>query len=418
MNMDPTVPRRPDGTAPPPLAHGVAAPPPGNPIPPGAPTSPIVHGPPPGWTPTGAPAPPHAPGTPPGEAAGTYRTDGVYRGDRAPAPGGERPLAPHAQQAAGSGPAPTPTPDAQRAFAPGAGAVGGSASGPASAPLPGVGDEPGAVTGPMGVRETSGVQVRLGTRGGRGRRERARAERAAGERPGPGEHPGERPGKRAGKRAGIVAGGVVALAALVMAGVVLSSSTREGEAGNAAFGGEGGERPNGTASVPLPEAGKPVEVGTADGSRYRIAAVTAGVSDGTMPSTHSAAPSGTSYPYIEYLLTNPKDERVLLDFPGDVFVKAELVAADARGRCMPQAGVPEEMCTPPTRSRVVKTLVGGEPIQGEGGDKWMPPGSSYLVRATVTVPVDRRIDGTDLGLYIWKQLYMNDQLAKPAPFPS
>ncbi|WP_051301382.1 hypothetical protein [Actinomadura rifamycini] len=272
----------------------------------------------------------------------------------------------------------------------------------------------------MGTRETSGVQVRLGARGGRARRERARAERAADEwsRPGgyPGDGPGGRSGKRAGRRAGVVAAGVVALAGLVMAGVVLSSSTREDEAGNAALG--GAERPNGTASVPLPEAGKPVEVGTADGSRYRIAAVTAGVSDGAMPSAQSAAPSGTSYPYIEYLLTNPKDEQVLLDFPGDVFVKADLVADDARGRCMPQAGVPEDMCTPPTKSRVVKTLAGGEPIAGDGGDKWMPPGSSYLVRATVTVPVDRRIDGTDLGLFIWRQLYVNDQLAKPAPFPS
>ncbi|MEV5831744.1 hypothetical protein AB0L25_39890 [Spirillospora sp. NPDC052242] len=386
---------------------------------------------------------PEAPGTsgmrPPGAAAGPYRTDGVYRGDRPPAPtapGDHRPAAPGTTQPSGPALAQASVPEDRRVFAPGDGPGfvpgAGQPSGPAmpqpsasgAGPGAGAGDEAASTTGPMGTRETSGVQVRLGTRGGRGRRERARAERAADERarpdghPGP-EGPGGRSGRRAGRRAGFVAAAVVALAGLVTAGVVVTSSGREGEAGNAALGGAGGgERPNGTASVPLPEAGKAVEVGTADGSRYRIAAVTAGVSDAAMPSTQSAAPSGTSYPYIEYLLTNPKNERVLLDFPGDVFVKADLVAADARGRCMPQAGVPEDMCTPPTKSRVVKTLAGGELVAGEGGDKWMPPGSSYLVRATVTVPVDRRIDGTDLGLYIWRQLYMNDRLAKPAPFPS
>ncbi|MFV2178209.1 hypothetical protein ACFHW2_07405 [Actinomadura sp. LOL_016] len=368
------MPRRHDGTAPPAPSHDVRPPVSGSPIPPEAPTSPIVHGPPPGWT-------SEASGTsgarPPGEGAGTYRAGGVHGDDPAAtrqdepafAARDERPLAPRQE-------------------------------------------EPASTTGPVGTRETSGVQVRLGSRGGRGRGrgERARAEQAA--------DVGSRPGRRRGKgrRAGLVAAGVVALAGLVMGGVVLSSGTREDGAGQAALGG-GGERPNGTASVALPEAGRPVEVGTADGSRYRIAAVTAGVGDETMASALPAPPSGTSYPYIEYLLTNPKDEKVLLDFPGDVFVKADLVASDARGRCMPQAGVPEDMCTPPTESRVVKALAGGELLPGDGGDKWMPPGSSYLVRATVTVPVDRRIDGTDLGLYVWKQLYVSDQLARPAPFP-
>ena len=336
MNLDPTVSRRPDGTVPADASRDVRRAPYGSPIPPDAPTSPIVHGPPPGWTSE------VSGGRDRGEGAGTYRAGGV-------------PVEP---------------------------------------------DAPAVTTGPMGARETSGVQVRLGSRGGRARRERARAERAAGR---------SRPGR--GGRAGFVAAAVVALAGLVMGGVVLSSGTRESDAGNAASGGP--ERPNGSASAALPPAGAPVVVGTADGSRYRVAAVTAGVHDEAMRS----APSGRSYPYIEYILTNPKDEKVLLDFPGDVFVRARLVAADARGRCMPQAGVPEDMCTPPTRSRVVEPLAGGDLLPGTGGDKWMPPGSSYLVRTTVGVPVDRRIAGTDLGLYIWKQLYVSDQLAKPAPFP-
>ncbi len=47
----------------------------------------------------------------------------------------------------------------------------------------------------------------------------------------------------------------------------------------------------------------------------------------------------------------------------------------------------------------------------------MPPGSAFLVRATVDVPVDRDLKRSDLGLFVWKQLYMADQLAKQAPFP-
>jgi hypothetical protein len=33
------------------------------------------------------------------------------------------------------------------------------------------------------------------------------------------------------------------------------------------------------------------------------------------------------------------------------------------------------------------------------------------------VPVSERTKRTDLRLYVWKQLYMADQLAKEAPFP-
>jgi len=35
----------------------------------------------------------------------------------------------------------------------------------------------------------------------------------------------------------------------------------------------------------------------------------------------------------------------------------------------------------------------------------------------VQVPVDKRLKLGDLRLYIWKQLYMDDQTAKLAPFP-
>ncbi|MDL4821032.1 hypothetical protein [Actinomadura opuntiae] len=258
------------------------------------------------------------------------------------------------------------------------------------------GEEPSGA-GPMGVRETSGVQVRLGSR------TRARQ---------------ERPRRRGGRRGGLVAGGVLALAALVTAGLVLTPGSGDDK------GGDGGPAPATAEQRPaggsgrLPRTGTPVEVGTADGSKYRLAAVGGGVSDdGVVTTFQSSPPSGTSFAYIEYVLSNPTGHKVLLDFPGDVFVKRDLVTKAARGRCMPQAGVPEDMCTPPTQSRVVRRLAGGDLVPGDGGDKYLPPGASYLVRATVDVPVARRLTRPDMGLYVWKQLYMADQLAKQVPFP-
>lgn len=254
-------------------------------------------------------------------------------------------------------------------------------------------EERSSTTGPMGVRETSGVQVRLGSR----ERERERQAR-----------------RRAGRRSGLVAAGVLVLAGLVTIGLLLTPGSGDDD-GTGAAPATGERQPGG--GVELPEAGTPITVGTADGSKYKIAAVTDGVSDGVAATSKSSPPSGTSFAFIEYILSNPTGKRVLLDFPGDVFLKRNLVTPDARGRCMPQAGVPEDMCTPPTKSQVVRRLAGGELAAGDGGDKYLPPGSSFLVRATVDVPVENGIKRSDMGLYVWKQLYMADQLAKQAPFP-
>jgi hypothetical protein len=256
--------------------------------------------------------------------------------------------------------------------------------------------------GPMGARETSGVQVRLGSRALE-RQERNR-----------------RRGGRGGRRGGLIAGGVLVLAAAVAAGLLLMPRS-----GGDKGGGDGGpapataeQRPTGVQGR-MPRTGTPIEVGTADGSKYRLAAVGGGVSDdGVVTTFQSSPPSGTSFAYIEYVLSNPTGHKVLLDFPGDVFVKRALVTKAAQGRCMPQAGVPEDMCTPPTQSQVVRRLKGGDLIPGDGGDKYLSPGASYLVRAMVDVPVARRLTRADMGLYVWKQLYMANQLARQVPFPS
>jgi hypothetical protein len=165
----------------------------------------------------------------------------------------------------------------------------------------------------------------------------------------------------------------------------------------------------------LPRTGTPIDVATADGSKYRIATVTGGFDERAARSQQS--PPGTSFVYVDYVLTNPSEQQSLLDFPGDVFVRRDLVAPQARGRCVWQPGVPETMCTPPVKSAIVRRLAGGDLQSGDGGDRYLPPGSSFLVRATAEVPVSERTKRTDLRLYVWKQLYMADQLAKEAPFP-
>ncbi|WP_184880767.1 hypothetical protein [Actinomadura livida] len=391
MNMEPVLPRRPGevGNTP---AHGIPAakatpvegtpihPPPslrpgarpgpgartapGAPIPPGAPTNPIVHAAP------GSGEPPRVWGRPPASPP-------------SPLPASPR---------AGSPPprVQVPASEARPETEPrGAAAWAGTSEAQDAYLEPE--DEIPSTPGPMGVRETSGVQVRLGPR----ERELERRARQ----------------RAAGRRSGLVAAGVLVLAGLVTAGVVLTGGSGEGDTSTVAS-------DAGPAGADLPPAGKPIEVGTADGAKYRLATVDSGVNEGAVTTFHSTPPSGTSFPYIEYLLTNPTKDNVLLDFPGDVFVKRALVTPEARGRCMPQAGVPEDMCTPPTKSEVVRRLAGGGLVSGDGGDKYMPPGSTYLVRATVDVPVESGIGRADMGLYVWKQLYLADQLAKPAPFPS
>ena len=218
------------------------------------------------------------------------------------------------------------------------------------------------------------------------------------------------------RRGGLVATAVAAVAvAAVLGGAFFVPPLLEGDDVTPAPQTAGGS--TGAADVPPPPTGTPIDVATADGSKYRLATVTAGLGDRAGGAQQSPPPPGTTYAYIDYVLTNPSGQRSLLDFPGDVFIRRDLVARQARGRCVWQPGVPETMCTPPVRSVVVRRLAGGELEPGEGGDRYLPPGSSYLVRATAEVPVSESTKRADLRLYVWKQLYMADQLAKEAPFP-
>lgn len=356
-------------------------PPSGAPIPPDAPMRPIVQGPPrrgPGGRP-GASEPPHDPHETP---SGAQDIPDVWgRPPESGPPSGPGRPGPH-----GHGPAPEDEgpwgalPEAQDPVLEKAGARFAS-------------DQPG-------PRETAGVEVRLGTRAGERARERERERERERREP-----------RRRGGRGVLAAVGVLVVAGLVAAGLVLTRGADGGGEPQA-----GGPRTQ-LQDVEPPPAGKPVEVGTVDGFRYRLAAVRSGLDKEAARAARGSLPPGTTYPYIDYLLSNPTDDEVLLEYPGDVFLKRNLIVRQARGRCEPKLGVPNYMCTPPTQSKVVRRLIGGELVPGDGGDQYMPPKSTYLVRITVQVPVDSDISSRDLRLYVWEQIYRGTNPALLVPFP-
>ncbi|XRQ11205.1 hypothetical protein ACN3XK_10045 [Actinomadura welshii] len=204
---------------------------------------------------------------------------------------------------------------------------------------------------------------------------------------------------------------MLVLAGLVTIGLVLTPGSGGDEAAEA---NEPGAEP---ANIEPPPAGEPIEIGTADGFKYRLAAVSTGLNEEAVAASQTALPSGTSYPYIDYLLTNPTEQEVLLEYPGDIFVKRDLVASEGLERCEPQGGAPEDMCTPATNSEITQRLVGGELIPGDGGDQYMPPNSTYMVRITAEVPIDSDVGSSDISLYVWNQIFMGTDPAEHVPFP-
>ena len=367
----------------------VGTPPSGAPIPPGAPTHPIVQG----------RSRPHA-----AERAPSYETRHEV---------GHEPRYEHRREtprAWGRPPETTPRQETGRSWSTGQNPVPDSSGAYAAVPeaqdaYPERRDGP-SPAGQPGPRETGGVEVRLRPRANERKRARERERERERER-----RRGRRARRRTGRRGPLAVAGVLVLVGLVTIGLVLTQGA-EGADGTQA-----GEAGSSLENVELPPAGTPVEVGTADGFRDRLAAVSSGLNEEAVTASQATLPSGTSFPYIDYLLTNPTNKKVLLEYPGDIFVRRDHVAPSGRARCEPQAGVPDSMCTPPTWSKVVRRLRGGELISGEGGDKYMAPGATYLVRVTVEVPVKRNAGLADIRLYVWRQLYMADKPAKPVPFP-
>jgi hypothetical protein len=169
--------------------------------------------------------------------------------------------------------------------------------------------------------------------------------------------------------------------------------------------------------VTPPRTGASLHLTTPDGFSYAAAAARGGTSDRPLRTVTAPPPAGKTYAYIDYVLTNARDEEALLDFPGDLFVRRALVPANVRARCMPQPGVSGDMCTLPNRSAVIGYLHGSKAPVEENGDQYMPPGASYLVRVATTQPVEQGVGHRDLRMYVWDARYISDRRAVEVAFP-
>ncbi|WP_433468206.1 hypothetical protein [Spirillospora sp. CA-128828] len=169
-------------------------------------------------------------------------------------------------------------------------------------------------------------------------------------------------------------------------------------------------------SVPAPKAGPPVNFTTPEGYGYSLAAVMAGTNRQPLGATQ-APPSGTTYAYADYILTNSQRRPVLLDFPGDLFMPKAQVPADARERCMPQAGIPDDMCTLPNHSKITNRVDGSKAPIEENGSAMMPAGASYIVRIVSDLPVKEDLSADDLRLYVWNARFTSDRKGVRLAFP-
>lgn len=217
----------------------------------------------------------------------------------------------------------------------------------------------------------------------------------------------------AGAATGVV--GVVLVAVII----VVLRSTGSGGANTHVPNPDGAPAVNGGAvgQVQTPRTGSRLHLITPDGFAYDVAAVRGGTNDRPLQTDTRPPQAGTTYAYIDYVLTNTQNQEDLLDFPADLFVRRTLVPANVRARCMPQPGVPGDMCTLPNHSSVIGYINSSKPPAEESGDQYMPPGASYLVRVATTQPVENALGPRDVRLYVWDARYISDRRAVEVPFP-
>lgn len=209
--------------------------------------------------------------------------------------------------------------------------------------------------------------------------------------------------------------GAVGIAAVAGAIVYLRPGTGERESTRPTLASQGDTGPQG-ASVPAPKAGPPINFTTPEGYGYSLAAVMAGTNRQPLGAT-TAPPSGTTYAYADYILTNNQRRPVLLDFPADLFMPKAQVPQDAQERCMPQAGIPDDMCTLPNHSKITGRIDGSKPPIEESGSAMMPAGASYVVRIASDLPVKEDLSADDLRLYVWNARYTSDRKGIRLAFP-
>lgn len=225
---------------------------------------------------------------------------------------------------------------------------------------------------------------------------------------------GRRRKKRTGWRAGLtgVLVGVLGIGA-VAAGIM---ALRPGGGGES-------PRPTGApaqrhvpASVAKPRTGPTLSISTPEGYGYALGAVRAGTAERPLP-RGTPPPGGATYAYADYVLTNTRANEALLEFPADLFVKRTMVDRAARDRCMPQPGVPEDLCTLPAHSQVTGYLEGSGAPTIQDGDSLMPGGASYLVRIATDLPVRDGLAPSDIGLFVWNARFSSDRKGIEVAFP-
>ncbi|MFS2295017.1 MAG: hypothetical protein FWJ90_20360 [Actinomadura sp.] len=210
--------------------------------------------------------------------------------------------------------------------------------------------------------------------------------------------------------------GAVGIAAVAAAIVVIRPGGGSGEEparpSPAGQGGAVAKEP----SVPAPRTGPPINFTTPEGYGYSLAAVKAGTGPRPLGPT-KAPPSGTTYAYADYVLTNNQRRPVLLDYPADLFMPKAQVPSSAQARCMPQVGIPDDMCTLPNNSRIRARVDGSEPPVDEDGTMMIPAGASYVVRIASELPVKEGVSADDLRLFVWNARYTSDRKGIELAFP-
>ncbi|MEU8796878.1 hypothetical protein [Spirillospora sp. NPDC048819] len=207
--------------------------------------------------------------------------------------------------------------------------------------------------------------------------------------------------------------GIAAVAAAIV--VIRPGDDLGGEAARPTLAGQGSIAPE-RSSVPVPKTGPPIGFTTPEGYGYTLAAVKAGTAREPLGATEPP-PSGTTYAYADYVLTNSQRRPVLLDYPADLFMPKEQVPASAQERCMPQAGIPDDMCTLPNHSEITARVDGSKPPIDESGSMMIPAGASYVVRIASDLPVDEDLSAGALRLYVWNARYTSDRKGIRLAFP-
>ncbi|MFI0368304.1 hypothetical protein ACH35V_10505 [Actinomadura sp. 1N219] len=211
--------------------------------------------------------------------------------------------------------------------------------------------------------------------------------------------------------------GAVGIAAVAAGIVVLRPDADPGEGpAKPASAGQGGGTGAQGPSVPAPKAGPPVGFMTPEGYGYSLAAVKAGTDKQPLGAT-AAPPSGTTYAYADYVLTNSQRRPVLLDYPADLFLPKARVPSSMRERCMPQPGIPDDMCTLPNHSKITARVGGAKAPVDENGSTMIPAGASYVVRIATELPVNDDVSADDLRLYVWNARFTNDRKGIRLAFP-